>query len=173
MPTTPAGSGFALVITGGSGPLTTRLKTVGPELPAALVAVTLMVAAAAEGGVPVKSPVELSEAQPGRPVALQVTESVPVAANWKEYGVPTRAAGSGLVLVITGGTGSGGAAEVIVKLNGVEALLPPTLVAVTFRFVTAAAFGVPVNSPAELSVAQPGRPVALQAIEAVPLAVNW
>ena len=59
-----------------------RLKAVGPALPPLLVAVACIVLVAAALGRPVSSPPELSEAHPGKPVALQVIGAVPLAVNW-------------------------------------------------------------------------------------------
>ncbi len=77
--------------------------------PARLVAVIAKVLVAAALGVPVNSPVEDRLAQAGRPVPVQVIGVVPLATNWKEYPVPVVPPGKGLLDVIVGATGGGGA----------------------------------------------------------------
>jgi hypothetical protein len=146
--------------------MTGRLKVVGPALPAELVTLTEMEVVATAVGVPVKSPPVLRLAQLGRPVALQVSGVVPVAANWNEYPVPTTPVGSGLVEVMVGAT------PAMVRLKEVGPADPMALVAVTARMLVPTTFGVPWSSPALLNVAHAGSPVALQLMGAVPVAAN-
>jgi len=77
--------------------------------PARLVAVIARVLAAAALGVPVSNPEEDRLAQLGRPVPVQVIGAVPLATNWKEYPVPVVPPGNGLLDVMVGATGGGGA----------------------------------------------------------------
>ena len=76
--------------------------------------------------------------------------------------------GKGLVLVIVGGT----VAPTIVKENAVGPAFPAVLVAVIFNELTATTLGVPVSNPEEERDAHAGRPVPVQVIGAVPVAVN-
>ncbi len=73
--------------------------------PATFVAVIERLLVAAASGVPVKAPVELKLDHDGRLVPVQVIGTVPLAANWKEYGVPTVPPGRGLLEVMVGATG--------------------------------------------------------------------
>ena len=81
--------------------------------------------------------------------------------------MPAAPMGKGLTLVIVGGV-----AGLIVVSENVFPPLPVALVAVTGKEVVAAALGVPVNKPPEESEAHPGKPVALQVIGVVPVALN-
>ncbi len=153
----------------GAAPVTIREKVVGPALPAVLVAVIERGLVAAKLGVPVSRPADEKEAQVGKPVPLQVMGVVPVAVNWKLYGLPISPAGNGLLELIVGGTVAGGAMA-SVKESGPS--LPVALVAVTVNELVPDALGVPVNKPPELSEAHPGKPELLQAIGVVPVAAN-
>jgi len=66
-----------------------------------------------------------------------------------------------------------GATPVTVRLKSCGPSLPVPFVAVTWRVLTATAFGVPVSIPALESDAHPGSPVPLQVIGAEPPAANW
>ena len=167
MPSVPLGNGLVVVIVGATPPpVTVMLKLCGPSLPVEFVAVTAIVVVVLTLGVPVRSPPLDKEAHPGRPVADQVIGAVPLAANWKEYGVPFVPPGNGLVVVIVG------AIPEIVRLKLVGPAEPTELVALTAIVLVATAFGVPVNNPADDKLALDGRPVAVHVIGPVPLAEN-
>jgi hypothetical protein len=91
---------------------------------------------------------------------------LPLAVNWKLYGVPLVPPGSGLVLVIVG------TIPLMVKLKVVGPAVPAELMADIDIMVVAIAFGVPVNRPPADNEAQAGKPVPLQLIGWVPLAAN-
>ena len=59
-----------------------RLKESGPAKPLPLAALTCMVVVPGALGSPVSNPAALSEAHPGKPVALHVIGVEPLAVNW-------------------------------------------------------------------------------------------
>ncbi len=78
----------------------------------------------------------------------------------------------GLTCVRGEHVGCGGRDPLIVTENGAGPALPAELVAVTLNTVVPATVGNPENPPSDASVAQDGRPVPVQVIGVVPLAVK-
>jgi len=121
-------------------------------------------------GVPLMMPVEaLKFSPPGSAplVIAQLIGAVPVTAMLCRYGVPTRAAGNGDVVMIDGG-------PLTVRLSCLE-LQPNALVALTVKVATPSSVDVPLMAPVNVFKIRPAGSapaVAAQVVGPLPEAVR-
>ena len=168
-PTVPVAGGAALVIVGATVPALITMLNAWMALgnvPLAAVMVPLNVPAVV--GVPAMTPALLIATPPGKPVAVNVIGAVPVAVTVRLYATPTVPVAGGAALVIVGAT----VPALITMLNACVALGNVPLAAVIVPLNVPAVVGVPAMTPALLIVTPPGKPVAVNVIGAVPVAVT-